>query len=65
MLSLELSRSIYLDRQRQIERSLRHRRLLELLAARAAEPRDDASPARRRVPRAIALDGPVVLDSVR
>ena len=51
MLSLELCRSIHADRQRQVERALRQRRLLDLLAFWATDRDDPASDPRGRDPR--------------
>lgn len=43
MYSLELTRAIAADRQREVEKALRHRRLLEILAVRAIEQGDAQS----------------------
>jgi hypothetical protein len=41
MYSLELSRAIAADRQRELEKALHHRRLLEILAVRAMDQAED------------------------
>ena len=43
MYSLELSRAIAADRERQVERELRHRRLLELSATATTDCADEGS----------------------
>jgi hypothetical protein len=43
MYSLELSRAIAADRERQVERELRHRRLLELFATPTTDCADEGS----------------------
>jgi hypothetical protein len=51
MYSLELCRSIHADREREVERVMRRRRLLELLAIRS-DDRDESGPGpRSRDPR--------------
>jgi hypothetical protein len=41
MFSLELCRAIYADREREVERAMRRRRLLEVLAIRPASRTDE------------------------
>lgn len=60
MFSLELYRSIYADRQREVERAMLHRRLLEVLAMRRAGTADDGAAIGARDSRPEASGSPVL-----
>ena len=60
MFSLELCRSIYADRQREIERAMLRRRLLEVLASRQTGVADDGPLSGGRDARPGASGSPVL-----